>query len=109
MFELTISTGFDGQESISNLYKKLLPDIKNVSGITIKETNNGRSSVSLAVRREYSEFFKAKILDAIVDIIENEYKFNFFKEHLNFGSEKIIFNSYVARLGNLHKNQIHTK
>lgn len=98
MFELTISTSLDKQLCISNLYKKLLPEIKNMSGVAIKENSNGRSSVSLAVKKEYGEFFKAKILDAIVEIVVNEYKFNFFKDNLIVSSQKIIYNSFIKAI-----------
>lgn len=98
MFELTISTGLNEWHYISNLHKKLLPEIKSVSGVAIKENHNGRCCFSLAVKDEYKELFKAKILDGIVDIIVNEYKFNFFKESLNVLDEKVVYNSFLKAI-----------
>lgn len=98
MFELTISTSLDKQAYISKLYKVLEPEIKSVSGVALKENYHGRSHLSVAVKESKKEYFKAKILDYIIDIIINEYKFNFFKENFEFVQKNIIYQSFLKAI-----------
>lgn len=98
MFELTISTSLDKQSYINELYKKLLPEIKNVSGICIKENLNKRCHFSIAIRKEEKEYFKAKILDHIVFMIIDDYKYNYFKEELNILNEPVVYQSFLKAI-----------
>ena len=98
MFELTISTSLDKQAYITKLYKKLAPEIKNISGVAIKENYRGRSYFSLAVDKTQKDYFISKILDEIVFIIIDDYKFNFFREKLEASQENIILKSFLMAI-----------
>lgn len=95
MFELTISTRLDKQSYISKLYKSLIDEIKSVSGVAIKQNFKGRSYFSLAVKSEDKDYFKAKILDFIVYMIVDDYKYNYFKDNLENLQENIVFESFL--------------
>ena len=98
MFELTISTGLDKQAYISKLYKMLEPEIKSFSGLIIKQNRNRRTYLSLAVKKDKKEYFKAKIIDFVVFMIIDDYKCNFFKENLSCQEDNILYQSFLKAI-----------
>lgn len=98
MFELTISSNFDKQSYISELYKKLESEIKSISGVAIKQNYRGRSYFSMAVKKSQKDYFKSKILDYIVFMIIDDYKFNYFKDKLNITEDNIIYQSFLKAI-----------
>lgn len=98
MFELTISCNIDKQAYISQIYKKLSPEIKSASGLAVKQNYQGRSHFSIAVKDHEKDYFKSKIIDHIVFMIIDDYKYNFFKEKLNFTDNNIIFQSFLRAI-----------
>ena len=98
MFELTISTSLDKQAYISKLYKKLAVEIKKCSGVVIKQNYRGRSYFCMAIKQSQKDFFKAKILEYIVFMIIDDYKFNFFKDKLQIAEENILYQSFLKAI-----------
>lgn len=98
MFELTISTSLDKQSYITTLYKNLLPEIKNASGVVLKENNDGRTFFTIAVNKEHKDYFLSKIIDHIVFMIIDDYKFNFFKDRLIQENENVIYDSFLKAI-----------
>lgn len=98
MFELTISTSLDKQAYISRLYKNIASEIKSFSGVAVKENHSGRSCFSVAIKKSNKDYFLTKILDEIVAIIVDDYKFNFFKERLEEFGNKVIFQSFLKAI-----------
>lgn len=98
MFELTVSTTIDKQHYISRLYKLLSPEIKNHSGIVIKQNNSGRSYFSFAVEDTHKDYYKSKILDFIVFMINDDYKYSFYSEALFGEKTNILFVPFLKAI-----------
>ena len=98
MFELSISTSFSKQHYIQELYKKLKDEIKIDKGVAIKQNSFGRSYVAIAVPEKKKEYYKSKILNYIVFMIIDDYKFNFFKENLELVEQNIISQSFLKAI-----------
>ncbi len=98
MFELSISINAQKQKYIDEIYKKLNSEIKMDSGILVKENYRGRSYFSIAVPDEKKEYYKSKILDYIVFVIIDEYKFNFYKDNLMIGRQTLIIEPFLKAI-----------
>ena len=82
MFELTLSTTIDKQMYLGELFSKVSSEIKQDEGIIVKQNNNGRAYLALAVDDCKKDYYKSKILDYILFMIVDDYKYNFYKETL---------------------------
>lgn len=98
MFELSISTTQNKQQYINELYKKLKTEIKIDKGLIIKQNSYGRVFVSIAVPEIKKEYYKSKIMDYIIFMIIDDYKFNFFKENLQLVEQNIISQSFLKAI-----------
>lgn len=96
MFEFTISIKLDKQSYISKLYSDLHEEILSMGGIAIKENYQGRCYFSFAIKHENKEYFKSKIINYIIYIIVNEYKYEFFQDNLDYyHNNNVIFQSFL--------------
>lgn len=95
MFELTLSTSIDKQQYLHVLYKKLQQEIKSGGGIITKHNHLERSYLVLAVHSDKKEYYKSKIIEHIVFMIVDDYKYNFYKENLEPSNSSILFNSFL--------------
>lgn len=82
MFELTLCLCFERQKYISFFYKNLLPIVKSDSGIIIKHNSGGKSYLSIAVSENKREYIKSKVLDFVTKVIEEDFKYNYFKSSI---------------------------
>ena len=98
MFELTISLTIDKQHYINKLFKTLAQDVKRCAGIAIKQNYQGRSFFSFAVDVFHKEYFKAKILDFVVFVISDDYKFNYYLNNLNHENTSVLFEPFVRAI-----------
>lgn len=95
MFELTLCLAFEKQKYISQFYKMMVDNIKKEDGIIIKHNSSGKCYLSIAVDEKYKEYIKSKVLDFVTMVIENEFKYEFFKEHLNVQNEEMLTQAFV--------------
>ena len=98
MFELSISTTIDKQKYISDLHKKLFLEVKRDGGIAIKQNYRKRSYFALAVPETKKEYYKSKLLEHIIFMIIDDYKFNFFKENLNLVETGLIVEPFLKAI-----------
>lgn len=98
MFELMVSITQDKQQSLFSLYKKLEGEIKKDGGIIAEHNYQKRSSLAIAVPKSKKEYYKSKILDHIVFIITNEYKFGYYKEHLEPTCECVVCEAFLKAI-----------
>ena len=98
MFELTLCLAFDKQKYISQFYKTMVDNVKKEDGIIIKYNSGGKSYLSIAVNEIHREYIKSKVLDFVTMIIELEFKYDFFKEHLNVQSEEILTEAFLKAI-----------
>lgn len=98
MFELMVSISDDKSAFIDELHQKLGSEIKRDGGIIVKQNYDGRASLALAVQRQKREYYKSKILDEIIFVIIDEYKFNFYKNSLQFFSENVVCQSFLKAI-----------
>ena len=85
MFEITLSIKADAQNYFCDIYKRLYGEVKKDSGILIKQNYRGRCFLAFALREDKKEYYKAKILDEVVMIVIDYYKYEYFKECLMTG------------------------
>ncbi len=98
MFELTLSTSVNKQKYLCSLYKQLADDVKSDGGIITKHNHQGRSYLAIAVTVDKKEYYKAKLLDYILFMIVDDYKFNYYKEELMAVSENILHQSFLKAI-----------
>ena len=98
MFELTLSTTIDKQMYLGELFSKVSSEIRQDEGIIVKQNNNGRAYLALAVDDEKKDYYKSKILDYVLFMIVDDYKYNFYKEALSASSQSVVFESFVKAL-----------
>ena len=98
MFELTLCLSFERQRYLSEFYKLISPIVKGDSGIIIKHNSCGKSYLSLAVSEDKKEYIKAKVLDFVTKVIENDFKYNFFKEQIIIGSENELNEAFFRSI-----------
>ncbi len=98
MFELTLSTTIDKQCYIQELFKKLSSEIKRDFGILTKHISGGRISLAIAVNFEKKEYYKSKILDYLLFVIIDDYKYNFYKDNLKVMEENLIYKSFLKAI-----------
>ena len=95
MFELTLSTTIDKQVYLSKLYSKLSSEIRQDAGVVTKQNHNGRAYLVFAVDESKKEYYKTKILEHIVYMIIDDYKYEFFKENLIANDDSEIYSAFL--------------
>lgn len=98
MFELTLCLDFDKQKYISQFYKQMLDSIKSDDGIIIKHNSGGKSYLCIAVSESNKEYLKSKVLDFVTMVIENDFKYNFFKEKLNIQNQGLLTEAFLRAI-----------
>ena len=98
MFELSISISADSQMYIHEFYKSLDAEVKRDKGIMVKQIYAGRISLAIAVPPQKREYYKSKILEQIIYIIIDYYKFNFYKENLQIINQNVICQSFLKAI-----------
>ncbi|MBQ8424475.1 MAG: hypothetical protein IJX17_00455, partial [Clostridia bacterium] len=71
---------------------------KSEYGIAIKVNYLGRSYFSIAVAEKIKEYYKTKILDYIVFMIIDDYKFNYYKDNLLLLKQNIVSQSFLKAI-----------
>lgn len=95
MFELTLCVSFERQKYISKFYKTMLSSVRNDSGIIIKHNSEGKSYLSIAVSDEKKEYIKSKALDFVLEVIQKEFKYNYFKDNLNIVEKNSLTEAFL--------------
>ena len=95
MFELSLSISLNKQKYLSKIFKNLSAEIKADGGVITKHNHSGRSYVAIAISKHKKEYYKSKILDMIVSIIINNYKFNLFKDYLGLDETKLLHQLFL--------------
>lgn len=98
MFELTLCLCFERQKYISNFYKTMFSTVKADGGIIIKHNSNGKSFLSIAVSESKKEYLKAKVLDFVTKIIEEDFKYNFFKSNIDISQSNNLTEAFFRAI-----------
>lgn len=98
MFELTLSTTIDKQIYLGEVFKKLNQDIKQDEGIIVKQNSCGRAYLALAVNEKKKEYYKSKILDYILFMIIDDYKFNFYKQTIIADGKNMLYPAFLKAI-----------
>jgi len=98
MFELTLCLSFERQKYLSEFYKSVSSSIKGDAGIIIKHNSAGKSYLSLAVPDDKKEYIKARVLDFITKVIEEDFKYNFFKENIQIKSKTNLTEAFFRSI-----------
>lgn len=98
MFELSISTSIDKQNYINDLFKKLSLEIKKDAGIVVKQNYYNRAYIAIAIDKKKKDYYISKILDSIVFMIVDDYKFTYYKDALKIYEENIVFQSFLKAI-----------
>ena len=98
MFELTLSISMTNERYLLKLKKKLIEEAGEQFGIIVSHNSNSRSYLAIAVDETKKDYLKAKVLNGVLDIIINEYKYNFFKEQLLTNSKNILYMPFLKAI-----------
>lgn len=115
MFELTLSTTIDKQTYLGEFFSKLNQDVRQDDGVIVKQNNNGRAYLALAVNETKKDYYKSKILDCVLFMIIDDYKYNFYKDNLQMNETSVIFPAFLKAISifdaendkDIIKSQIH--
>lgn len=98
MFELTLCLDFQRQKYISEFYKGLVANIKRDAGIIIKHNSGGKSYLSVAVSDDKKEYIKTKVLDFVTKVIEDDFKYNFFKDKIDSSKKNNLTEAFLRAI-----------
>lgn len=98
MFELTLCLDFQRQKYISEFYKGLVANIKRDAGIIIKHNSGGKSYLSVAVSDDKKEYIKTKVLDFVTKVIEDDFKYNFFKDKIDSSTKNNLTEAFLRAI-----------
>ena len=98
MFELTLCLDFQRQKYISEFYKGLVANIKRDAGIIIKHNSGGKSYLSVAVSDDKKEYIKTKVLDFVTRVIEDDFKYNFFREKIDSQTKNNLTEAFLRAI-----------
>lgn len=98
MFELTLCLDFDKQKYISQFYREMIDSVKSDDGIIIKHNSCGKSYLCIAVSETNKEYLKSKVLDFVTMVIENDFKYNFFKERLDIKNQELLTEAFLKAI-----------
>lgn len=98
MFELTLSTTIDKQTYLGDFFSRINQDIRQDEGVIVKENTNGRSYLALAVNETKKDYYKSKILDHILYMIVDDYKYNFYKENLPENEDSLVYGAFLKAI-----------
>ena len=98
MFELTLSTTIDKQIYLSQLFSKLSGEIRQDAGVIAKQNNSGRAYLLVAVDENKKEYYKAKVLEHILFMVTDDYKFNFYKENILPNEDSEVFLAFLKAI-----------
>lgn len=94
VFELTLCLACERQKFISSFFKQIEKDIKKDGGILVKQNYGGKSYLAIAVNDEKKDYLKSLILDFILKVVIEDFKYNFFKEHINSTSWGLLSDAF---------------
>ena len=98
MFELTLSTTIDKQRYLGEFFSRFGQEIRGDSGVVVNQNSNGRAYLAIAVDEAKKEYYKAKILDYILFVIVDDYKYNFYKDNLTINEDSVVFKSFLKAI-----------
>ena len=98
MFELTLCLAFERQKYISQFYKSMIDSIKQDDGLIVKHNSGGKSYLSIAVHDCKSEYVKSRVLDFVTFVIEDDFKYNFFKEKLDVKNQEVLTGAFFKAI-----------
>jgi hypothetical protein len=94
VFELTLCLACERQKFISSFFKQIEKDIKKDGGILVKQNYGGKSYLAIAVVDEKKDYLKSLILDFVLKVVIEDFKYNFFKEHINSTSWGLLSDAF---------------
>ncbi len=98
MFELTISIDSIYRQNLEKFYQKLKEELSPQGAIVAFFCDSGRAKVAVAADKTLKEFVKAKVLDGIVFVIGEVFKFEFFQENLLNFSSSVLSLAFVRAI-----------
>lgn len=104
MFELTLCLAFERQKYISEFYKNISQSIKRDAGIIIKHNSSGKSYLSIAVDETKKEYLKSQVLSLITKIIEEDFKYNFFKEKIEIKTKQNLTEAFFRAISSFDED-----
>ena len=94
MFELTLCLACERQRFISDFFKQIEKEIKKDNGIVVKQNYGGKSYLAMAICDEKKEYMKSLVLDFVLKVIIEDFKYNFFKEHININGGGLLNDAF---------------
>ena len=88
MYELTLCLAAERQRCVHEFWKTIEDDIKKYNGIMVKQNAGGKCYLAIAVDEKNKDYLKSLVLDFILKVVVEEFKFNFFKDNIlikNYG------------------------
>ena len=98
MFELTLCLAFERQKYFSQFYKSMIDYIKKDDGIIVKHNSGGKSYLSIAVNDDKREYIKSRVLEFITFVIEDDFKYNFFKDRLDVKNQELLTEAFFKAI-----------
>jgi len=82
MYELTLCLTADRQKYVHEFCKTVECDIKKLNGIMVKQNAGGKCYLAMAIDEKNKDYLKSLVLDFVLKVVIEEFKFNFFKDQI---------------------------
>lgn len=82
MYELTLCLPAEKQKYVLEFCKTFEKELKKNNGIIVKQNAGGKSYLAIAVCENKKDYLKSIVLDFVLKVIIEDYKFDFFKENI---------------------------
>ena len=82
MYELTLCLAAERQKCVHEFCKTIDDEIKKRNGILIKQNAGGKCYLAMAIDEKNKDYLKSLVLDFVLKVVVEEFKFNFFKDNI---------------------------
>lgn len=98
MFELTLCLDASRQKYICEFYKRIEKDVKKSGGIIVKQNTGGKCYLAMAVGDPQKEYLKSVVLEFVLKIVVEDYKYNFFKDNIRVVSSSVVSDALLMAI-----------
>ena len=99
MWELSISVDGENADCLAGLYNGLLPAVRRVDGVIIRDGGGVRASVTLACEDEKKEPLIETLSETLSEVVVHNFKLKFLKKYSRLPkSNSLWYNAFLTAL-----------
>lgn len=95
MYELTLCLTAEKQKYVFEFCKTVEDDIKKNNGIMVKQNAGGKCYLAMAIDEKHKDYLKSLVLDFVLKVVIEEFKFNFFKDNIALKADGKVTEAFL--------------